>query len=81
MTTPLPQDLTAAVEREDHSHEAGLRAKRVRPPRSVQRQKQLCVSMDRDTLREIDDAATAERLTRSEWVRQRLEWALMGDPA
>lgn len=65
----------------DHPVLEGLQAKRIRPPRAVQRQKQLCVSMDRDTLREIDDAATAERLTRSEWVRQRLEWALMGDPA
>jgi hypothetical protein len=50
-------------------------------PRPAQRQKQLCVSMDRDTMREIDEAAKSTNLTRSEWVRERLEWALMGDDA
>jgi metal-responsive CopG/Arc/MetJ family transcriptional regulator len=34
------------------------------------------VTLDPDTLREIDQAASKERLTRSEWVRQRLEWSL-----
>lgn len=32
---------------------------RTKPPRPVQRQKQLCVSMDRDTMREVDEAARA----------------------
>ncbi len=58
-----------------------LKLTRKHPPRAVQRAKQLCVSMDRDTLREIDQAAQSENLTRSEWVRLRLEWALMGEPA
>lgn len=53
---------------------------RTKPPRPVQRQKQLCVSMDRDTMREVDEAARAEGVTRSEWVRLRLEWALMERP-
>lgn len=39
--------------------------------------KQLCVAMDQETLDEIDTAAKADGLTRSEWVRERLEWALM----
>ena len=52
-------------------------------PWNGRRQKQLCVTLDPDTLREIDEAAKAEKLTRSEWVRQRIEWALMeaGDDA
>lgn len=43
------------------------------------RQKQLCVSLDKDTLAEIDRAADAAGQTRSQWVRERLEWALMED--
>lgn len=41
--------------------------------------KQLCVSLDAETLAEIDTAAKAKGLTRSEWVRERLEWALLDD--
>ncbi len=59
------------------SNQPKSKGRRKHPPRAVQRAKQLCVSMDRDTLREIDAAAHAENLTRSEWVRLRLEWALM----
>lgn len=38
--------------------------------------KQLCVCMDDDTRTQIDLAAKAAGLNRSEWVRLRLEWAL-----
>lgn len=41
------------------------------------RMRQMCVTMDRETMAEIDASAKAEGLTRSEWVRLRLEWALM----
>lgn len=49
------------------------------PPPSYgpNRQKQISVAMDRETIVAIDDAADAEGVTRSEWVRLRLEWALM----
>lgn len=40
-----------------------------KPPRSVQRMKQLCVSLEPDTMTEIDALAKARGLTRSEWVR------------
>ena len=56
-----------------------MRARTETSPWNTRRQKQLCVTLDPDTLREIDAAAKAENLTRSEWVRLRLEWALMGD--
>jgi hypothetical protein len=46
-------------------------------PRRVSWLKQLCVACDEDTLHEIDIAAKLVGLTRSEWVRQRLEWALL----
>lgn len=39
--------------------------------------KQLCVSLDAETLSEIDKAAEAKGLNRSQWVRERIEWALM----
>lgn len=53
-----------------------MRARTDTSPWNGRRQKQLCVTLDPDTLREIDQAASKERLTRSEWVRQRLEWSL-----
>lgn len=56
-----------------------MRARTETSPWNVRRQKQLCVTLDPDTLREIDTAAKADGLTRSEWVRLRLEWALMED--
>lgn len=40
-----------------------------KPPRSVQRMKQLCVSLEPDTMTEIDVIAKAAGLGRSEWVR------------
>ncbi len=46
-------------------------------PWNARRQKQLCVTLDPDTLAEIDVSAKAEKITRSEWVRLRLEWALL----
>lgn len=52
-----------------------------KPPRSVQRMKQLCVALDPETMVEIDKAAKAAKLTRSEWVRERLTWALMDQGA
>lgn len=54
-----------------------MRARTETSPWNGRRQKQLCVTFDPDTLREIDEAAKAERVTRSEWVRRRIEWSLM----
>lgn len=53
-----------------------------KPPRSVQRMKQLCVSLEPDTMGEIDVLAKARGLTRSEWVRVTI-WDRMygGGPA
>lgn len=45
-------------------------------PRSVQRQKQLCVSIDRETTAQIDAVAKREKLTRSQIVREFIEWGL-----
>lgn len=45
-------------------------------PWNGRRQKQLCVTLDPDTLRDVDAAAKAEKLTRSEIVRQFIEWGL-----
>lgn len=56
-----------------------MRARTETSPWNARRQKQLCVTLDPDTLREIDAAAKADGVTRSEWVRLRLEWALMED--
>jgi len=53
-----------------------VRARTPTSPWNGRRQKQLCVTLDPDTLAEIDRAAARERITRSEWVRLRLEWAL-----
>ena len=58
-----------------------MRARTETSPWNSRRLKQLCVALDPETLKEIDQAAKAEGLTRSEWVRLRLEWALMGDDA
>lgn len=58
-----------------------MRARTETSPWNGRRLKQLCVALDPETLKEIDQAAKAESLTRSEWVRLRLEWALMGDDA
>lgn len=41
--------------------------------------KQLCVTMDDDTLRAIDKAARIAGQSRSAWVRDTLTWALMDD--
>lgn len=57
-----------------------MRARTETSPWNGRRQKQLCVTLDPDTLKEIDQAASKERVTRSEWVRQRLEWALLDAP-
>lgn len=46
------------------------------PPSRGNRAKQLSVTIDRDTLADIDRAAAAENITRSQWIRERLEWAL-----
>lgn len=40
------------------------------------RPQQLSVAIDPDTLEQIDRAAKREDISRSEWIRQRLEWAL-----
>ena len=37
-----------------------------KPPRAVQRLKQLCVTLDRETTAEIDAVAKSEGLTRSQ---------------
>ena len=39
--------------------------------------KQLCVTLDDATLKQIDAAAKEDGLNSSAWVRERLEWALM----
>lgn len=54
-----------------------MRARTKTSPWNARRLKQLCVALDPETLAEIDAAAKAARTNRSEWVRQRLEWALM----
>lgn len=46
-------------------------------PWNHRRVKQLCVTLDPDTMAEINREAERHGLTRSEWVRERLEWALM----
>jgi predicted DNA-binding protein len=46
-------------------------------PWNGRRVKQLCVTIDPETMAEINQAAERDGLTRSEWVRERLEWALM----
>lgn len=48
--------------------------KRGNPRRN--RPQQLSVAIDPDTLEQIDAAAKQARISRSEWIRQRLEWAL-----
>lgn len=55
------------------------RGQTVRPPRSVQRMKQLCVSLEPDCMIEINIAARAEGVTRSEWVRTVIWDRLAGD--
>lgn len=52
-----------------------------RAPWSGRRTRQLCVTCDAETFAEIDDAARNAGQTRSEWIRERLEWALMEVPA
>lgn len=47
-----------------------------KPPRAVQRLKQLCVTLDRETTAEIDKVAKSEGLTRSQIVREFIEWGL-----
>mgnify|MGYP003488867851 FL=1 len=47
-----------------------------KPPRAVQRLKQLCVTLDRETTAEIDAVAKSEGLTRSQIVREFIEWGL-----
>ena len=53
-----------------------MRARTETSPWNGRRQKQLCVTLDPETLREIDLAAGAVGLNRSEWVRERLEWSI-----
>lgn len=50
-----------------------------KPPRPVQRRKQLCVSLEPVTMREINEAAQRAGVTRSEWVRIALEAQLLED--
>ena len=47
-----------------------------KPPRAVQRLKQLCVTLDRETTAEIDKVAKSEGLTHSQIVREFIEWGL-----
>ena len=47
-----------------------------KPPRAVQRLKQLCVTLDRETTAEIDKVAKSEGLTRSQIVREFIDWGL-----
>ena len=47
-----------------------------KPPRAVQRLKQLCVTLDRETTAEIDKVAKSEGLTRSQIVREFIERGL-----
>lgn len=47
-----------------------------KPPRAVQRLKQLCVTADRELVAEIDAVAKREKLTRSQIVREFIEWGL-----
>jgi len=47
-----------------------------KPPRAVQRLKQLRVTLDRETTAEIDAVAKSEGLTRSQIVREFIEWGL-----
>lgn len=54
-----------------------MRVRTETSPWNARRLKQLCVALDPETLREIDAAAKAESVTRSEWVRLRIEWSLM----
>ncbi len=41
--------------------------------------KQLCVSMDDETLRMIDFMAKRDHQSRSAWVRDKLTWVIMDD--
>jgi metal-responsive CopG/Arc/MetJ family transcriptional regulator len=53
-----------------------MRARTESSPWNGRRQKQLCVTLDDQTLREIDKAAADEGLTRSQMVREFIEWGL-----
>lgn len=55
----------------------GVRRPGQKPPRSVQRMKQLCVALDPDTMREVNEAAKRAGITRSQWTRLVIEWGLM----
>lgn len=54
-----------------------MRARTETSPWNGRRCKQLCVTIEPETMAEIDTAARRLGLTRSEWVRERLTWALM----
>lgn len=58
-----------------------MRARTATSPWNGRRQKQLCVTLDPDTLAELDQAAKAQKTTRSEVVRDFIEWGLMTPPA
>lgn len=45
----------------------------------VNRLRQLCASMDEETLLAVDAAAQRQGVSRSEWVRERITWALMDE--
>lgn len=47
-----------------------------KPPRASQRLKQLCVTADRELVAEIDAVAKREKLTRSQIIREFIEWGL-----
>lgn len=55
-----------------------MRARTDTSPWNWKRNKQLCVTAPPEMLAAIDDAAKREKITRSQWVRERLEWALEG---
>ena len=54
-----------------------MRARTESSPWNDRRQKQLCVTLDPETLAELDQAAKAMKTTRSEVVRDFIEWGLM----
>ena len=53
-----------------------MRVRTETSPWNGRRQKQLCVTLDPETLAQIDAAAKKAKQTRSAWVRDQLEWAL-----
>lgn len=68
---PYPAARVAGLKRHERTLEASP------SHRGKNRRKQIGVSLDRDTMAEIDAAADRAGITRTEWIRERLEWALL----